>query len=115
MIVRTSLAKQHLIFGYMVNDRLGNAIFGENSLCIEDASIEFSAPGDYQVNFSFRWPEIAPGQYTITLGVGEGTDPLTHTIQAWAHNCYAVQAICPDTVVHCLFNNRLQNISYNRR
>ncbi len=105
MVVNSVVPKRHVIFGYMINDRLGNAIFGETTCSLRDGLVALHSPGRYLVRLEFKWPEIQPGKYTITLGIGEGTHPLNHVIQCWAHNVAAFSAICPTRAVHCLFNN----------
>lgn len=110
MHVVASMAKNRLIFGYLVNDRMGNAIFGENTWSLADGLITLPAAGRYRVTLEFKWPEIRPGEYTLTFGVGEGDDPLNHTIQCWAHNVVALSAISPNKVIHCLFNNPLSHV-----
>jgi ABC-type polysaccharide/polyol phosphate transport system ATPase subunit len=99
--------KKHLVFGYIVNDRVGNAIFGENTLTSLAERFAVDVAGRYEATLDILWPEIRPDEYTLTLGIGEGTDPLHHIIQCWAHNVLKVTALSPDRVVHCIFNNRI--------
>ncbi|MBU0640851.1 MAG: Wzt carbohydrate-binding domain-containing protein, partial [Planctomycetes bacterium] len=110
MTLRAARPSREILFGYIVNDRLGNAIFGENTVSMANGIVDLAVAGVYIVRFEFDWPEIQPGEYTITLGVGEGNDALSHVIQCWAHNAVAVSAISPDKVVHCLFNNPILDL-----
>jgi len=96
-----------VFFGYIVNDRMGNAIFGENTCVVPHGRVSLTA-GCHLVQVEFKWPEIQPGPYTTTLGVGQGRDPMDHTIQCWAHNVAALTAISPRRAVHGLFNNPLR-------
>lgn len=102
--------KTELIFGYIVNDRLGNAIFGENSVSSSQFVPDIRSGGDYRVSFEFEWPEVRPDDYTITLGIGQGSDPVNHLIQCWAHNVVRVTSLVPDRAVHCIFNNPIKNL-----
>lgn len=110
LLLQASTPRENIIYGYIVSDRVGNNIFGENSLSSLDASQGLPAAGKYVVSFSFLWPEVRPDKYTITLGVGEGTHPLHHVIQCWAQHVVAIDAIVPGKIVHCLFNNPMENM-----
>lgn len=104
MLVRTPDPKENIIFGYTVKDRTGKPLFGQNSFLLGGCTL---APGNSLVRFTFRWPEIYPEEYTVTLGVGEGMDPFVHTIQCWAHNILLVKALTPDKRLHGLFDGDL--------
>lgn len=102
--IKNDIAKP--IFGYMVKDRVGNGICGDNSLSLP-GRMEPLQKGVCTISFTISWPDIAPDDYLITLGVGQGDHPLHHVIQCWAHNVLLVKAICPGNVVHGLFTNSL--------
>lgn len=104
LLIFSPIPKKDLIFGYLVKDRFGNAIFGENTAECPTGPVDIEA-GRYWVRLGFEWPEIYPEEYTITFGVGEGSDPAHHVIQCWAHNAVAVSAISPGKFIHALFNN----------
>ena len=85
MTVEAKVEKENVIFGYTVKDRVGNAIFGENTCSSLAEDLRLSS-GFHLITFQFSWPEVYPDTYTLTLGVGEGRDPFVHTIHCWAHN-----------------------------
>lgn len=103
-------AKAHMIAGYILSDRLGNQICGENTCSLADGVFSLAA-GEHLVRFDFDWPEIRPGDYTLTIGIGEGADPLRHVIQCWAHNVVKFSAVSPGRVIHCIFNNPMSNLA----
>lgn len=109
LLLRALGIRANIIFGYTIKDRVGNAIFGENSFCLSGGPRSLEA-GYSIVNFSFVWPEVYPDDYTITLGVGEGDHPLAHKVQCWAHNIASLSAIAPDQAIHGMFNNPLQSL-----
>ena len=113
MVVHARRDVAESIFGYTVKDRVGVALFGENSLCLDNVD-RFLPEGLSLVTFSFVWPEVYPEQYTLTLGVGEGTHPLVHVIQCWAHNIISFAAVVPHRSVHGIFNNPLQQLTIAR-
>ena len=109
LLVQSADQKRNVIFGYTVKDRVGNAIFGENSLCLKDEVYSLDE-GYNLVRYEFAWPEVHRGSYTLTLGVGEGKHALSHVVQCWAHNIVSFDAITPDVPVHGIFNNPLGNL-----
>ncbi len=98
------------IFGYTVKDRVGVAVFGENSVSLLENPPQLAA-GYTVVRFSFTWPEVYSQEYTLTFGIGEGSHPYDHRIQCWAHNIFSCVAVTPGRFVHGLFNNSLQSLS----
>lgn len=104
LIVEASRQVDDLIVGYTVKDRIGNAIFGENT-CSSLPETFAVAEGTAMITYCFVWPEVYPDTYTLTFGIGEGTDPFQHKIHCWAHNVVSIAALVPDRGVHGIFNN----------
>jgi ABC-type polysaccharide/polyol phosphate transport system ATPase subunit len=109
MLVKAERPFDQAIFGYTIRDRLGLALFGENSLsslgklfCLES--------GYSLIQFTLTWPEVLAQEYTLTLGMGEGDHPFHHVIQCWAHNIFSFSAVTPDRCVHGLFNTPLTSL-----
>lgn len=97
----------HAIFGYLIKDKYGNAIFGQNT-AENNVGYEMKANHLYEEKLSFIWPEIAKGDYFLTPGIGAGNDESTHQIVCWAHNIAHFQNI-NDNFVHAMFNNEITN------
>lgn len=99
------------IFGYQVQDRFGNPIFGENT---ESSNFEVTAlrPGLYQAQVEVLWPQIESGEYSVTLGIGNGENPTSHTIECWAHNIVILSNVSAEPK-HGIFNNKLKNFIIN--
>ncbi len=95
------------IFGYTIKDRVGIALFGENSVSLLAEPLPIEA-GFSIVKFEFRWPEVSSQEYTLTLGIGEGRYSYDHTVQCWAHNIFSFAAVTPGRFVHGMFNNELE-------
>ena len=95
-----------------MRDKMGNAVFGENSAGMAGGIVSARA-GQFETAFEFDWPEVQPGDYFLTLGVGEGRDPIRHLIQCWAHNLHLFNAISPAKPIHCLFNNALRDFTFS--
>jgi len=110
MVISSKKDIDQVIFGYTVKDRLGVAVFGENSVTLLETPPTLKSGFTY-VDFSFTWPEVMPQEYTLTLGIGEGSHPYDHIIQCWAHNVGSFAATTPPgTYVHGLVNNKLESL-----
>lgn len=82
---------QQPILGFFVRDRLGQPLFGENSLewakdwqCID--------AGESQVlYFTFAMPLLATGEYTVGAALGSGTQDK-HVQHHWIYDAYAFKS-----------------------
>lgn len=99
----------HPIVGYLVRDRVGNVVFGQNTIG-SAVTLAPLRPGRHRASLELKWPELADGEYTITLGVGEGQHPLHHFIVCWAQNIAAV-VNSPPRPVHGMFNSDIKSIA----
>lgn len=106
--------KEDLIFGVVMNDRFGNAVFGDNTLSKPKAELGCPEPGRYVVKLDYMWPEVRPAEYTATFGIGEGKHAHHHTVQCWAHNIVSVTGIAPQRPVHGTFTNPLRSARITR-
>ncbi len=109
MLVHANQNMDEIIFGYNIKDRIGNAVFGENSLCLDDRAISLQA-GYNLIEYAFNWPEVYPYKYTITVGIGQGLVPLGHVVQCWVHDIVFMTAMTPGRAIHGMFNNKLQSL-----
>ncbi len=109
LLIFASRSKKNIIFGYTIKDRMGIALFGENSLSLKAKPICLNT-GYSVVEYAFLWPEVYPDEYTLTVGIGEGDDPLVHAIQCWAHNIASFSAITNGEAIHGIFNNPVDSL-----
>lgn len=109
MLIFGSRNANELIFGYTVNDKYGNHIFGENTKSSKLEKISIEKNKRYKIVLSIVWPEIQENDYFITLGIGEGTHEMQHVIQCWAHNVIQIQNISLESM-HGIFNNKIKNL-----
>lgn len=94
-----------IIIGYLIVDRNGMYVCGDNTISL-DFDFSVSPNNKDSVLISFKWPEIANGTYTLTLGIGRGKDPLNHIIECWAHSVFAFESIS-HAPVHGIFTNHI--------
>ena len=105
--VHLKKACPHPIIGYFFNDRFGKRIFG-NCMALEK---EISGE-TFSFSFELVWPDIAPGEYTLTLGVGSGFDVMAQTVYCWVTDFCAVTSVKEKGIVHGMFNVEMNNFTY---
>ena len=109
MLVSAARELAEVIFGYTVKDRVGIALFGENSVSLLSTPPSLGK-GFSLITFEFVWPEVSGQDYTLTLGIGEGSHPFDHIIQCWAHNIASFTAVTPGRYIHGMFNNQIASL-----
>lgn len=102
------------IVGYLLADRFGNYLFGQNTVT---AGLPLAAldPGEHRLRLSFTWPDVVPGAYFLTPGLGNGLSAMTHVIECWAHNIFQINAVAPHRDIHALFNGNLHFVDCHPR
>jgi lipopolysaccharide transport system ATP-binding protein len=75
-----------IILGFNIKDRLGQYLFGENTVCgTGEAAIDALAGEDVEARFTFQLPILHRGNYSIIAAVASGT-PANHRQQHWLHD-----------------------------
>ena len=96
---------ENVIIGYLIVDRNGMSICGDNTASL-DLKFSIESSGRHSAFIHFKWPAIANGTYTLTLGLGQGDDPINHIVECWAHSIVAFESVSHDPV-HGIFTNKL--------
>jgi ABC-type polysaccharide/polyol phosphate transport system ATPase subunit len=110
--ISVSTSVKDPVVGYLIRDRVGNVIFGQNTVG-SSLGLPSLSPGRYRVAISFVWPEVAEGEYLMTLGAGDGKHPLHHSILGWAQNIASVVS-APERPVHGMFNSDILSAEVKR-
>lgn len=77
---------QSPIMGFFVKDRLGQFLFGSNTLNIKTSLPPRAAPGqEITATFTFAMPWLAQGDYSIQVAIADG-DQRDHTQHHWIHD-----------------------------
>ena len=109
-VVTSNVEIKNIIAGYIINDRFGSSIFGENTLTSNQKLDSLNKDSKYLFHLEIIWPEIQEGEYFLTIGLGDGTDTLVHKILCWAHNIEKITSVLKNNkTVHALFNNQIIN------
>jgi lipopolysaccharide transport system ATP-binding protein len=80
------------IFGFMLRDRLGQSIFGDNSYLAWSAQpLRVAAGETFAGEFEFHMPWLAAGDYVFQVALAEGTQQ-DHRQLHWIHDALVVRA-----------------------
>ncbi len=81
---------QNPILGFLVRDRLGQDLFGENTLPFTNlASTPIEADMTFEGVFEFRLPMLPNGQYAVMASVADG-DLYDHVQHHWMHDALII-------------------------
>lgn len=80
------------IVGFIVKDRLGQHLFGDNTYeRFRAAPIACAAGGEVTATFCFVMPVLPRGEYSIAVAIADGTQ-LDHVIHEWVHEALLFQS-----------------------
>jgi lipopolysaccharide transport system ATP-binding protein len=75
------------IVGFYVKDRLGQALFGDNTfLSCRDRRMPCPEGSEVHANFVFHMPLLPAGEYSITVAIADGTQEGVHIQHHWIHD-----------------------------
>lgn len=79
-------ALQRPILGFLVRDRLGQDLFGENTLPFTTTNPTTASAGEtLRAEFTFNLPMLPNGQYSVMVSLADG-DLGQHVQHHWLHN-----------------------------
>lgn len=82
------------IVGFVVKDRLGQVLFGENTyLNYQDDPLYCPAGERLVAEFAFQMPRMPAGDYTVTASIAEGTQQ-SHVQHHWVFDALAFRSEC---------------------
>ncbi len=85
-------ALPHPIIGFYVKNSLGQQLFGDNTfLSTLNKDILVQRGARFRARFVFQMPVLPPGDYTITVGLANGTQ-VDHVIHHWMHDALAFRS-----------------------
>lgn len=91
----TAQAHQNLyspIIGFYVKDRLGQPVFGDNTFLSNfESPVACDAGEVLTAEFEFQMPRLAPGDYSITVAIADGTQH-DHVQHHWMHDAIVFKA-----------------------
>ena len=101
----------NLISGFIVNDNLGNAIFGANTHVYSELKLSFKKNQEYIVEYNFDLPFLRNGVFSISPAIAEGTQ-TEHIQHHWIHDAitFTVNSIDKKAQMGWLFSINEINI-----
>lgn len=92
MEAHARVALNRPIFGFMLRDRLGQNIFGDNSyLSCAEEPLTVQAGGHLVGEFEFFMPWLAKGDYVVQVALADGTQQ-DHRQLHWIHDAVVLRA-----------------------
>lgn len=83
---------EQLIVGFLINDRLGRVVLGDNNCIIhQDTPINAEAGKTYQVRFGLTFPYMAVSEYIVSVSVASGNQKA-HVQHCWLHEALVFRA-----------------------
>lgn len=81
------------IVGFIVKDRLGQQLFGENTFeRYKYRPLSLAAGEHLETRFTFAVPILAPGDYAIDVAIADGTQ-LDHVQHHWIHEAVVFRSV----------------------
>jgi len=81
------------IIGFFVKDRLGQALFGDNTFLSTKGQYVHCLEGDeIQADFVFHMPLLPSGEYSITIAIANGIQEDIHVQHHWIHDAILFKA-----------------------
>lgn len=91
-----------IIVGFMVKDRLGQILFGENNcLFHKDKPVNVLSGQRYCASYEFILPYLPIGDYVVTVAIASGESESDHIQHCWRHDALLFTVI-ESHVVHGL-------------
>ena len=97
------------IIGFFFTDRFGKRVFGN---CMRPAGP--LPAGGVEFSFDLKWPDVAPGDHTLTLGIGSGKDIMAQELFCWAVDFHTVTGVKDHDIVHGVFNVPAEHFTCRR-
>ena len=92
IMVHASAALDAPIVGFFVKDRLGQALFGDNTfLSYKNQLIHCREGSKLQADFVFYMPLLPAGEYSITISIANGTQDV-HEQHHWIHDAVSFKS-----------------------
>lgn len=83
---------QRIIIGFVVKNRTGQVLFGENNaLFHQDTPVDVAAHQAYVARFGLILPYLPEGEYVISVAAATGTQ-LDHVQHCWRHDALVFTA-----------------------
>lgn len=87
-----NVACSHLVTGFQLKDRLGQALFDQNSYVAYCLNPVAANPNEVVKSiFTFRFPILPRGSYTVDVAIADGIPPNITQLQ-WLHDAFSLES-----------------------
>ena len=101
------------IVGFLVRDRLGQNVFGDNTfLTTQEAPLALAEGDTATARFEFDLPLLPPGDYSIAVAVADGRQD-EHVQHEWIHDALTFR-VETSSVRHSLVGLPMRSIHFDR-
>jgi lipopolysaccharide transport system ATP-binding protein len=84
---------QSPIMGFTIKDKLGQALFGDNTSLTYLDNAQSTTEGQVLVaSFTFEMPRLAPGDYSVLTAIADGTQQV-HVQHHWIHDALIFKSL----------------------
>lgn len=92
IIFENQIELRRPIVGFLVKDKLGQALFGDNTyITYADQDYKLKANETCKASFTFRMPVMPAGDYTLGVAVASGTQQ-EHIMHTWVHDALVIKS-----------------------
>jgi lipopolysaccharide transport system ATP-binding protein len=92
IVGRADSAVARPIFGFYIKDKLGQLLLGDNTYRTDAPQTPMKPGEKLAARFRFRWPALAAGPYTLTVGLADGTMEH-HIMRHWLHDAVIFEVL----------------------
>ncbi len=93
VVVEPAEELQRPIVGFILKDRLGQALFSDNTfLTYRDDPPRFGPGQVWETRFTFQMPILPRGDYSVTVAIAEGTQE-DNVQQHWIHDALVIKSL----------------------
>jgi len=90
--VRAAAPIRSLIVGFVVKDRQGQPLFGDNSyLTHRDDPVSVNVGDAVEFYFRFRMPVLPTGDYAVSAAISDGVQE-DHVMHQWVHDALIISS-----------------------
>ena len=91
---RSETRLNRMMVGFVVRDRLGQVMFGENTGLMGERTTVLERGESIRTYFEFRMPRLQRGKYSVSAAIGEGTQ-AEHVHHHWKNDALIFDCVSP--------------------
>jgi lipopolysaccharide transport system ATP-binding protein len=90
---RSTIDMRRPLVGFLVKNRTGQVLFGDNTyLSYLDSPPRISPQDEFEATFTFRMPTLPLGDYSVTVAIADGSHE-EHVQHHWIHDAVVLKSL----------------------